>query len=340
METDMEMYDIVIVGAGPVGLACSIEARKNGLSAVIVEKGGLVNSFLGYPNRMEFFSTPELMEIGGHPFPTLGYKPTREEGIEYYRRVARTEDLDIRLYEPVTAISGDDGDFTVVTPKGTHRCRKVIVATGFFDVPNKLNVPGADLDKVVHYFKEPFPYSEQKVAVIGGKNSAAKAALSCYRHGADVTLVVRSAGLSDSVKYWLRPDLENRIAEGSITAHFNSTVARITESEIALNTPKGEITVANDWVIAMTGYRPDYSFLKSIGLTIDDDGLMTPHHDRLTFETNRSGLYLAGTVCGGLKTSTWFIENGRFHAGQIIQHIKDGTVRHYDLESKKWKTAE
>ena len=334
------MLDVVIIGAGPVGLACGIEARREGLEARIVEKGALVNSFLGYPVNMEFFSTPELMEIGGHPFPTMGYKPTREEGIEYYRRVARAEELDVRLYERVLSVGGHDGDFTVRTDKGSHRCRKVIVATGFFDVPNRLGVPGEELDKVTHYFREPFPYTNQRVAVVGAKNSAAKAALACYRHGADVTLVVRGPALSNKIKYWIRPDLENRIKEGSIRAFFSTTVTAIEPDALLLETPDGPHRLGNDWVLALIGYRPDYGFLESVGIASAGDAFCTPVHDADTFETNRAGMYLAGTVCGGLKTSKWFIENGRFHARQIMQHIAHGRRAHFDFEDVHWKTAE
>lgn len=334
------MLDVVIIGAGPVGLACGIEARRHELSALIIEKGALVNSFLGYPTQMEFFSTPELMEIGGHPFPTLGYKPTREEGIEYYRRVAAAEALNIRLYERVLHVEGGDGDFTVVTDRSAYPCRKIVVAVGFFDVPNRLNVPGEDLPKVTHYFKEPYPYVGQRVAVIGAKNSAAKAALQCYRHGAEVTLIVRGPALTDSIKYWLKPDLENRIAEGSIKAYFNTTVTAIEPDVLLLKTPDGPQTLPNDWVLALIGYRPNYDFLDTLGIAIEDDPLRTPVHDPQNFETNRDGLYLAGTVCGGLKTSRWFIENGRFHAAQIMAHIAHGTVEPHDFASTHWKTAE
>lgn len=334
------MYDVLIIGAGPVGLACAIESKRHRLDALVIEKGALVNSFLGYPTNMEFFSTPELMEIGGHPFPTKGYKPTREEGIEYYRRVAEAEALDVRLYERVTAVHGADGDFTVVTDKATYRCRKVVVAAGFFDVPNRLNVPGEDLPKVKHYFKEPYPYTGQRVLVVGAKNSAAKAALSCYRHGADVTLAVRGEALSDSIKYWLKPDLENRIKEGSIAARFRTTVTAIEPDRVLLDTPDGSVALPNDWVLAMTGYRPNYDFLHALGIETAQDDARTPVHDATTFETNRVGLYLAGTICGGLHTSRWFIENGRFHAEQIAQHIAEGRVADHELESTHWKTAE
>lgn len=314
-------YDVVIIGAGPVGLACGIEAGRQGLRALVVDKGALVNSLLGYPTNMEFFSTPDLLEIGGHPFPTQRYKPIREEAIDYYRRVATSERLDLRLYEAVLRVDGEDEAFTVVTTKATYAARKVVVATGFFDVPNRLGVPGEDLPKVTHYFKEPYPYSAQRVAVIGAKNSAAKAALACYRHGADVSLIVRSPELRDSIKYWLKPDLENRIEEGSIRAFFSTSLTAITPETVELQTPDGPLSLGNDYVLAMTGYRPNYAFLDALRLAIAEDDARTPIHDEDTFETSRPGIYLAGTVAGGLHTSRWFIENGRFHAAQIMQHI-------------------
>ena len=334
------MYDIIIVGAGPVGLSCAIQAQREGLSALVIEKGALVNSFVGYPTNMEFFSTPDLMEIGGHPFPTMGYKPIREEALDYYRRVAKAEALDVRVYERVLWVEGEQGDFIVHTEGGTYACRNVVVATGFFDVPNKLGVPGEGLPKVTHYFKEPYPYAQQQVAVIGAKNSAAKAALACYRHGADVTLVVRGGALSEKIKYWIKPDLENRIKEGSIRALFHTSVVAIEPDVLHLETPDGPLALGNDWVIAMTGYRPDYRFFEALGIEVGDDPARTPIHDPETFETTRPGLYLAGTVCGGLNTSRWFVENGRFHARQIVQHIAHGTRADVDLEAMHWKTAE
>jgi thioredoxin reductase (NADPH) len=334
------MLDIIVIGAGPVGLACAIEAKREGLSALIIEKGALVNSIIGYPARMEFFSTPELIEIGGHPFPTVGYKPTREEAIEYYRGVAAREELDIRLYERVLEVLGERGGFTVVTDKGEYRARNLVVSIGFFDVPNLLRVPGEDLPKVTHYYGEPYRYVRQKVVVIGAKNSAAKAALDCYRHGAEVTLVVRGPALSDKIKYWIKPDLENRIAEGSVDVRFNTTVAEIRRSSIVLRTPDGLDEIANDWVLALTGYQPDYAFLEAVEIRIGDDVDRTPVFDEATFETSRPGVYIAGTVCGGRRTSRWFIENGRFHARQIMMHIARGRVEPVDFDAVPWKTAE
>jgi thioredoxin reductase (NADPH) len=334
------MHDVIIIGAGPVGLACAIEAAREGLRARVIEKGALVNSLIGYPAQMEFFSTPELIEIGGYPFPVKGYKPTREEAVEYYRGVAAQEALDVLLYERVLEVNGARDDFTIVTSRGEHRARHVVVATGFFDRPNPLKVPGEQLDKVTHYYREPYPYVRQKVAVIGARNSAAKAALDCYRHGAQVTLVVRSATLSDKIKYWIKPDLENRIAEGSIQALFNTSVREIRESSIVLATPDGVREIENDWVLAMTGYQPDYGFLESLGIGFADDAYRTPLFDEATFETTRPGVHIAGTVCGGYQTSRWFIENGRFHARQIMKHLAGATAEPIQFDAVHWKTEE
>jgi len=289
---------------------------------------------------MEFFSTPELIEIGGHPFPVQGYKPTREEAIEYYRGVAAREAIDIRLYERVVEVRGRKPDFIAVTDRGQHRARHIVVAIGFFDVPNRLGVPGEDLPKVTHYYAEPYRYVRQKVAIIGAKNSAAKAALDCHRHGAQVTLVVRAPALSDKIKYWIKPDLENRIKEGSIRACFNTSVEAIHDRSLVVRTPAGVESIENDWVVAMTGYRPDYRFLEALGIAIADDAYRTPVFDEATFETSRPGIYLAGTVCGGHHTSRWFIENGRFHARQIVKHMTDGRAESIDFEAVHWKTEE
>ncbi|MCY4673947.1 MAG: YpdA family putative bacillithiol disulfide reductase [Bacteroidetes bacterium] len=334
------MQDIVIIGAGPVGLACGIQAAKHGLNAVIIEKGTIVNSLVGYPTHMEFFSTAELLEIGGHPFPTLHTKPTRPEALQYYRRVADREALNLQLYERVQRVDGTDNDFKVITDKGTHPCRKIIAATGFFDIPNALGVPGENLPNVTHYYREPYAYTGQRVAVIGAKNSAAKAALECHHFGAKVTLIHRGKALSNKIKYWIKPDIENRIKEGSIATRFNTRVTAIEPDHILLEGPEGHSTLKNDFVIAMTGYRPDFAFLEVLGIAIKDDAFRTPVHHTETFETNRKGLYIAGTVCGGLHTSRWFIENGRFHAAQIIRHIKTGTVEPLQLHKRYWKTAE
>lgn len=334
------MLDVVVIGAGPVGLACAIEAQRRRLTARIIEKGSLVNSIVGYPVNMEFFSTPELIEIGGYPFPCQGYKPTREEAIEYYRGVTAREALDVRLYERVLEVRGAKGQFTLVTDRGEHSAAQVIVSTGFFDQVNLLNVPGEGLDKVSHYYIEPYRYMRQKVAVIGAKNSAAKAALDCYRHGAEVTLIVRASSLSDSVKYWIRPDLENRIKEGSIRALFDTTVEEIRTGSLLVRGPGGRQELENDWVLALTGYRPDFGFLERTGVTFADDGYRTPVFDETSFETARPGIYLAGTVCGGLRTNKWFIENGRFHARQIARHIAGEGAVTIPFGAMHWKTEE
>jgi thioredoxin reductase (NADPH) len=334
------MDDVIVIGAGPVGLACAIEADRAGLSARVIEKGALVNSIVGYPARMEFFSTPELIEIGGYPFPVQGYKPTREEAVEYYRGVTERAGIDVRLYERVLAVTGARGDFTVTTSRGEHRARHVIVSTGFFDRPNLMNVPGEDLPKVTHYYKEPYHYVRQKVAIVGARNSAAKAALDCYRHGAEVTLIVRGHELSSKIKYWIKPDLENRIKEGSIRVHFNAVITEIREASLVLRLPDAVLEIDNDWVLAMTGYHPDFEFLEALGVRLGDDRYRTPLFDATTFETTRPGVYLAGTVCGGYRTGRWFIENGRFHAQQIVRHITGLRTEPIAFEAIHWKTEE
>ena len=334
------MHDVIVIGGGPVGLACAIEARRQGLSARVIEKGALVNSIVGYPANMEFFSTPELIEIGDHPFPVQGYKPTREQAIEYYRGVTERESIDVRLYERVLKVRGGRGEFTMTTTKGEHRAANIVVAIGFFDHPNLLNVPGEELPKVTHYYREPYQYVRQKVAVVGARNSAAKAALDCYRHGAEVTLLVRSPALSEKVKYWIRPDLENRIKEGSIRAYFNTFIGEIRESSLVLHTPEGSREIENDWVVAMTGYHPDYEFLEALDIAFADDGCRTPVVDETTFQSSRPGVYLAGTVCGGYCTSRWFIENGRFHARQIAKHIAGERAEPIRFDAIHWKTEE
>lgn len=314
------MKDVIIIGAGPIGLACGLEARRAGLDALIIDKGTLLNSLVHYPVNMEFFSTPDLLEIGGYPMTCRGYKPLREEAIDYYRRVAEAEELDIRLFERVTYLEGTPGNFRLHTEEGIHETRYVIISTGFFDCPNRLNVPGDDLPKVHHYYREPFSTIQRNVAIIGAKNSAAKAALECRRYGANVTLIHRGPEISPKVKYWIRPDLVNRINEGAIKAYFNTSVTEIQEDHLVLNTPDGQITIENDIVYALTGYHPDYDFLTELGIEVTGP-YSEPIYDPLTFESSRPGLFVAGTMLGGYKTGTWFIENGRDHAKRIAGHL-------------------
>ena len=322
--SESPQYDVAIIGAGPVGLACGIEAKRRGLSHIIVEKGALVNSLIGYPTNMEFFSTPELLEIGGYPLVSSRYKPLREETIDYYHRVARKEELNIHLSETVLGLSGHQGLFTLQTDKKTVQTRNVIVATGFFDQPNLMDVEGEHLPHVLHYFKEAYAYSGRDVVVVGAKNSAAKAALLLNRQGANVSLIIRGPEVAPTVKYWIRPDLVNRIEEGSISAYYNATIQGITSSTICFSDDQGERTLTAEAVFALTGYHPDYSLLRELGIDIDPDAVDTPHHDQDTFESNRKGVYLAGTICGGRHTSKWFIENGRFHAEVITAQIALG----------------
>lgn len=322
--------DVVIIGAGPVGLACAIEIQRKGLACVIIDKGALVNSLTGYPTNMEFFSTPDLIEIGGHPLVSSRYKPIREEAIDYYRRVAEREELTLLLYERVVGLKGNEGAYHVETSKGSISCAAVVVATGFFDQPNRLGVPGEDLPKVSHYFREAFAYTGRDVCIIGGKNSAAIAALQCHRRGARVTLVYRGPEISPKVKYWIRPDLVNRIAEGSITAHFNAQVTAIREDTLGIHTPEGDIDIPNDVVLAMTGYHPDYSLFETFGIDVEDDEAETPVFDPATHETNKKGLFIAGTVCGGRRTSRWFIENGRHHATLIASNLAERLLARVD----------
>ena len=314
------MLDILIIGGGPIGIACALEAKKAGLSFLIVEKGCLVNSLYNYPSTMTFFSTSEKLEVGGIPFVTISNKPTRAEALEYYRRVATSNNLPINLFEEVTGVKKENDIFTITTIKASYQAKKVILSTGFYDIAVKLDIPGEDLPKVKHYYKDPHFYAMQRVVVVGSSNSAIDVALETYRKGADVTLVIRGDEVSGRVKYWVRPDIINRIKEGSIKAHFNSNLKAVREYEVDIDTPKGTITIPNDFVMAMTGYKPNFDFLKKLGITLTNDKLI-PHYNPETMETNLPGLYLAGVVCGGMDTHLWFIENSRVHAEMIIEDI-------------------
>lgn len=314
--------DVAIVGAGPIGLACGIEAKKAGLRYVIIEKGPLVNSLYNYPLNMTFFSTSDRLEIGDVPFISHGPKPNRAEALEYFRRVCMAHNLDVRLYEEVKSITKSDNTFDVVSSKGKYKGKNIVLALGFYDRPYLLNVPGEGLPKVKHYYDEPHPYFAQRIVVVGAANSAVDVALETYRKGADVTMVIRESELSKSVKYWVKPDMENRIKEGAVKAYFDSTVSEIREHDVVIKTPEGIVTIENDFVLAMTGYQPPFEFMESMGVKFRDDEDHTPVYDDLTMETNVEGIYLAGVVCGGLRTNKWFIENSRIHAEMIVKGIK------------------
>ena len=322
MNSSEKKYDVLIVGAGPIGLACGIEARRRNLSHIVVDKGCLVNSIFHYPINMTFFSTSDRLEIGEVPFISHGTKPTRREALEYYRRVVSAWKLNVKTYERVINISGEMNNFQVETEKNSYLARMVIVATGYYDNPNLLMIPGEELPKVKHYYDEPHPYAYRKVVVIGGANSAVDAALELFRVGAQVTMVVREDSLWQGIKYWVKPEIENRINEGSIKAYFNSTVQKISEKSIEIKTPVKLITLENDFVFAMTGYHPDFDFLKKIGVQLESDQYLSPNHDTDTLETNRPGLFLAGVVCSGMETSRLFIENSREHAIKIFDYLQ------------------
>jgi thioredoxin reductase (NADPH) len=315
------VFDLLVIGAGPTGLACAIEAQKAGLHVVLVEKGCLCNSLFHYPAHMTFFTTAELLEIGGIPFPSPNAKPTRIEALEYYRQVAAYYKLDVRQYQRVERVTGADGAFTAHTMDrfgrvGELKARKLAISTGYYDLPNAMNVPGENLSKVRHYYNDPHPYFGMDVVVIGGKNSAAIAALELWRHGARVTLVHRDAEMHAHVKYWIKPDIENRIKDGEIKACFNSQVVEITTDTVVVQTPQGRETLKNDFVFAMTGYHPDFAFLARLGVRFEGADRI-PVCNPETLESNVPGVYLAGVIVAGSRTNEIFIENGRFHGKQI-----------------------
>ncbi len=317
----MEKLDLIIVGGGPIGIACGLEAKKKGLTYVIIEKGPIVNSLYNYPANMQFFSSSERLEIDEIPFISKEAKPKRNEALEYYRRIVSSNKLNIHLFEKVAQVNKQGDAFRVETSKHRYAADNIIIATGFYDIPNTLNIKGENLPKVSHYYKDPHFYAGQKLAVVGASNSAIDAALECWRKGSEVSLIIRGPEVGQRVKYWVRPDIINRIEEGSITAYFNATVAEIRESEILIDTPEGRICLENDFVLALTGYRPNFEFLKKLGIALSQDDKRLPQYDPETMETNVGGLYLAGVICGGMETHKWFIENSRVHAKMIMASI-------------------
>lgn len=321
MKLSSVRYDLLIIGGGPIGLACGIAAQAAGLTYLIVEKGCLVNSLYRYPQNMTFFSTSERLEIGGVPFVSTNPKPRRAEALEYYRRIQQKFSLDVHLFEEVTMVHQLDSGFEVVTSKSVYTAQYVVVATGFYDIPCLMNIKGEDLPKVSHYYNDPHYYAGQHVVVVGASNSSVDAALETFRKGANVTLVVRAESIGSRVKYWVRPDIENRIANGEVQALFNSKLTEIRPTEVDILTPSGLVTIENDFVLALTGYQPNFAFLEKIGITLAEDRSREPRHDRETMETNIPGLFLAGVVCGGMNTHLWFIENSRVHAEQIVKRI-------------------
>lgn len=318
------LLDVIIIGGGPIGLSCGLAAQQKGLKYIIVEKGSLVDSLYHYPANMTFFSTSEKLEIGAVPFVSNNNKPTRNEALEYYRRVALSANLFINLYEEVTDIIRQEDKFQINTSKDHYYTSNVIIATGFYGRPFLLNVPGEHLPNVTHYYNDPHIYAFQKVLVVGANNSAVDAALETYRKGASVTMVIRDEQVGERVKYWVRPDIINRIKEGSIKVYYNSTISAIRENEVDLNTPNGLLTIKNDWVIAMTGYQPDLSFLQKIGIKLSEDEIKKPEYNENTHETNVKGIFLAGVICGGMNTHSLFIENSRDHADKIMKQIVNG----------------
>lgn len=326
MEHKGNHFDVLVIGAGPTGMACAIEAQRAGFTSVLVDKGCLVNSLFHYPANMVFFTTPELLEIGDIPFTTANQKPNRSEALEYYRNVAQHYRLDVRQYQRVASVTGYDGAFRVETQDlhghdHEYVARKIVVATGYYDRPNYLGIPGEDLPKVMHYYKDPHPYFDMDVLIIGAKNSASIAALELWRRGSRVTMVHRGPDIHRNVKYWIKPDIENRIKNGEVSAFFNSCVLEIKPQEVRLTTPDGERVLKNDFVFALTGYHPDYEFLESLGIDLTRPE-MKPVCDPLTFESNVPGIYVAGCVVSGSRTSEIFIENGRFHGKQIADDLK------------------
>ncbi|MFP2997372.1 YpdA family putative bacillithiol disulfide reductase [Spongiivirga sp. MCCC 1A20706] len=315
------IYDLIIVGGGPIGIACGLEAQKQGLKYLIIEKGCIVNSLYHYPEGMTFFSTSDKLEIDDIPFISKNAKPYKSEALEYYRRIVTNKSLNINLFEKVTLLKKTNGQFRVQTDIAQYATNNLVLATGFYDIPNLLNVPGEGLTKVKHYYDNAHYYAQQKIIVVGANNSAVDAALEIYRKGGDVTMIIRGEGIGKRVKYWAKPDIENRIKEGSIKAYYNSTIEEIKDKEVIISTRDGKIKLDNDYVLALTGYQPNFSFLEAIGVELSTDGKKIPNYDPNTMETNVNGLFLAGVVCGGMETHKWFIENSRVHPEMIMNTI-------------------
>ena len=328
-----KIVDIVIIGGGPIGIACGLEAKKHGLSYVILEKGCLVNSIYHYPTNMTFFSTSEKLELDNIPFISTNAKPHKSEALEYYRRITTSNELNIHLFEKVNSVETLDSKIhKVTTTKAVYNAKNVIVATGFYDIPNYINIEGENLPKVSHYYNDPHYFATQKTIVVGASNSAVDAALEIYRKGGDVTMIVREETIGERVKYWVRPDIINRIEEGSIKAYFSSELKEITEKDVLIKTPEGQIRIENDFVILLTGYRPNFDFLKSMGISLSADEKRIPTYNENTMETNIPGIYLAGVICGGMETHKWFIENSRIHAKLILDDIAKTDQDHRGTE--------
>ena len=316
------MKDLIIIGAGPIGLSCGIEAKRNNLDYLIIDKGMLVNSIFNYPTNTTFFSTSDKLEIGGIPFVSHNVKPTRTEALEYYRRVSESWELNLSLYNEVLEVKNNSDHFLINTQSGKFKSKNIVISTGFYDIPYLLNVPGENMDKVLHYYNESHPYYQMDIAIVGAGNSAADVALDTYRKGAkSVTMIIRESEIGENIKYWVRPDIINRIESKEIKAYFNSEIVEIREKSITINTESKKIEIQNDFVLAMTGYQPNYNLLENLNVKILDDEFRTPSYDEETMRTNIKGVFLAGVICGGLKTNKWFIENSRDHSEKIIAEI-------------------
>lgn len=314
---------MLIIGGGPIGLACALEAQKRELSYLVIEKGPLVNSLYHYPTNMQFFSSSDKLEIDQIPFISTNAKPAKAEALEYYRRISTSNKLNINLFEKVEVVEKKDSDYKITTSKAGYIAKNIVVATGFYDIPNYINVPGEDLPKVFHYYKDPHYFSGQKTIIVGASNSAVDAALEIYRKGGEVTMIIRGGSLGERVKYWVKPDIENRISEGSINAYFDTEIVEIRENEVEITNRNGKKnSLENDFVILLTGYRPNFEFLKDLGIHLSDDLRKIPEHNPETMESNQKGIYLAGVICGGTETHKWFIENSRIHATMIMNHIE------------------